>query len=184
MQDDLRFEISVRINPKLLFLIRVSVSPRQAKKCLRINANCADLDHPAHAQSIIRAFALHSYILQYLMILFADRECPDAHAQSDLGLRCQHRFQKHVFAWRSPIYCIPIRSFCACANYHPGLCSPFVHSVVSSVAASGQRRPRSDCASAQSDLGLRCPHRFQKHVFFCKGRPNLLYFRSSSCSNN
>ena len=26
-------------------------------------AKCADLDHSAHAQRIIRAFALHSYIL-------------------------------------------------------------------------------------------------------------------------
>ena len=34
--------------------------------------------------------------------------------------------------------------------------------------------PRSDCASAQSDLGLRCPHMprrhiFTQHYFFCVG---------------
>ena len=50
------------------------------------------------------------------------------------------------------------RSSCACAKYHLGLCSPFIISLVSSDYVSGQRRPWSDCASAQSDLGLRCPH--------------------------
>ena len=34
----------------------------------------------------------------------------------------------------------------------PDICSPLNTSVY------GQRRPRSDCADAQSDLGLRCPH--------------------------
>ena len=63
--------------------------PRPAKMCLR---TCADSDHPAHAQSIIRA------------------------------------------------------------------CAPFIHSVVSNDSVSGQWRPWSDCASAQSDQGLHCPH--------------------------
>ena len=42
--------------------------------------------------NIIRAFALHSYILTYRMILLADTEGPDqcADAQADLGLRCSH----------------------------------------------------------------------------------------------
>ena len=31
-------------------------------------------------------------------------------------------------------------------------------SVISSYSVSGQRRPRSDCADAQANLGLRCPH--------------------------
>ena len=39
------------------------IRPRQAKMFLRIWAKCADSDHLAHAQSIIRAFAPHSYIL-------------------------------------------------------------------------------------------------------------------------
>ena len=37
---------------------------RQAKKCLWTCAKCAESDHPAHAQNIIRAFAIHSYILK------------------------------------------------------------------------------------------------------------------------
>ena len=37
----------------------------------------ADLEHLAHAQSIMRAFALRSYILQYPRILLADIEGPD-----------------------------------------------------------------------------------------------------------
>ena len=50
------------------------------------------------------------------------------------------------------------RSSFACAKYHPSLCSPFIHSVVSDDFVSGQWRPWSDCADAQADLGLRCPH--------------------------
>ena len=50
------------------------------------------------------------------------------------------------------------RSSCACAKYQPGLCSPFIHSIVSNVSVSGQWRHWSDCADAQADLGLRCPH--------------------------
>ena len=38
------------------------IRPRQVKKCLRTRAKYADSDHPACAQSIIRAFVLHSYI--------------------------------------------------------------------------------------------------------------------------
>ena len=47
---------------------------------------------------------------------------------------------------------------CLCAKYHPGLCSPSIQSVVSNNSVIGQWRPWSDCADAQSDLGLRCPH--------------------------
>ena len=50
------------------------------------------------------------------------------------------------------------RSSCACAKYHPGLHSLIIHSVVSSDSVSGLWRPWTDCANAQADLGLRCPH--------------------------
>ena len=50
------------------------------------------------------------------------------------------------------------RSSCTCAKYHQGLCSPFVHSVVSKESASRQGRPWSNCADEQADLGLRCLH--------------------------
>ena len=48
------------------------------------------------------------------------------------------------------------RSFCACAKYHPGLCSPFIPGtyIISTDFVSGQWRPWSDCADAQADLGL------------------------------
>ena len=38
--------------------------PCQAKKCLRTCPKCADTAHCMDAQSIVRAFVLHSYILQ------------------------------------------------------------------------------------------------------------------------
>ena len=46
----------------------------------------------------------------------------------------------------------------ACAKSHWGSCSPLIPSTVSNNSVSGKRRPWSDCASAQSDQGLRCPH--------------------------
>ena len=61
----------------------------QTKTYLR---KCANLDHSAHAQSIIRARVLHSYILQYPTMLLAVSEGPDQTARTrvDLGLRCPH----------------------------------------------------------------------------------------------
>ena len=50
------------------------------------------------------------------------------------------------------------RSSCACAKYQPGLWSPLINSSISNDSLSGQWRPRSACAYAQADLGLRCPH--------------------------
>ena len=35
---------------------------------------------------------------------------------------------------------------------------PLKYSMLSNDSVCGQRRPISDCADAQSDLGLRCPH--------------------------
>ena len=35
---------------------------------------------------------------------------------------------------------------CACAKYHPGLCSPLIHFVVSNDSVRGQWMPWSDCA--------------------------------------
>ena len=43
-------------------------------------------------------------------------------------------------------------SSCACVMYHSGLCNRDMH------FGSEKGRPWSDCADAQADLGLRCPH--------------------------
>ena len=51
-----------------------------------------------------------------------------------------------------------IQNICACAKYHSGLCSPFIHFVVANYSVSEQWRSWSDCAHAQADLGLRYPH--------------------------
>ena len=62
---------------KRLWCITVLNGLHQTKKCLRTCTKYADSDHHTHVQSIIRAFALHSYIQQYPMILLADSECLD-----------------------------------------------------------------------------------------------------------
>ena len=49
---------------------------------------------------------------------------------------------------------------------HPVICYPLIHSVVSNDSVSGQRRPWSDCADAQADLGFRCPHMPDMFFFF------------------
>ena len=51
-------------------------------------------------------------------------------------------------------------SSCAYAMPNQVHCSALIqiHSIVSYDSVSGQRRPRSDCADAQADLGLRCSH--------------------------
>ena len=51
-----------------------------------------------------------------------------------------------------------LTSSCACARSRTGICSPLMHSIESNDSVSGLRRPWSDCADAQSDLGFRCPH--------------------------
>ena len=53
--------------------------PRHARKSALKHAQnvLADSDHVANVQSVIRAFALHLYILRYPMILLADSKGPD-----------------------------------------------------------------------------------------------------------
>ena len=54
----------IRIHDRYFSHKHGSNGSRQAKKCLRACVICADSGHPAHAQSIIRSLARHSYILQ------------------------------------------------------------------------------------------------------------------------
>ena len=46
----------------------------------------------------------------------------------------------------------------SCAMFHPGLCCPLIRFVVYNDSVNGQCAVWSDCADAQFDLGLRCPH--------------------------
>ena len=104
-------------------LFRFWLGSLKRKSALRACAICGYSYHPAHAQSLIRAFALHWIFLQYLMILFADSEGPDqtAHPRSlinafavptwpestsSLG-RAQMLNQwpyKSVFEWNRPVW--------------------------------------------------------------------------------
>ena len=56
------------------------------------------------------------------------------------------------------------RSSFAYAKYHPCLCSPFIHLVVSNYSVSGQGRPGSECTVTQADLGHCCSH-MREHLF-------------------
>ena len=68
----------------------------------------------------------------------------------EVGAHHMGRAKRKKSAWS-------LRS-CACAKCHPGLCSPFIHSVVSNDSVSGQRTSFSDRAGTQADQGLRCPY--------------------------
>ena len=58
-----------------------------------------------------------------------------------------------------------LRSSCACKNYYPGLCSPFIQSVVSNDSFSGQLRPWSACADAQGGTGPSLSAYARKQIF-------------------
>ena len=61
------------------------------------------------------------------------------------------------WAWKR-FYNLGARSSCAWTEYYLGLCSAFIHSVVSIDSVCWQWRPWSDCMDAQADLGLNCSH--------------------------
>ena len=63
------------------------------------------------------------------------------------------------------------------AKSHPQLCSPFIHSVLSNDSVSGQQMPRSDCALAQSDLGICCRHMLENTFLY--GVAHMIYMYDS-----
>ena len=72
----------------------------------------------------------------------------------------------------------------ACAKYHPILCSPFIHSVVSNDSVSELCRPWSDCSDVQADRGLCCPHmsedRFLHGVAHLMVKHDKIYLMTAS----
>ena len=65
----------------------------------------------------------------------------------------------------SGLYRTRVKIYPGHAQSHPGICSPLIHSVVSNDSVSGQQRHTSDCACAQSDVGLRYPLHVPKACF-------------------
>ena len=78
----------------------------------------------------------------------------------DGGLCCVCLYEPHQVkgCFRACAKCTYSDSIHACAKSNLGICSQLIHSIVANNSASGQGRPWSDCADAQADLGLRCPH--------------------------
>ena len=70
---------------------------------------------------------------------------------------------------RACVKCRDSNSSHACAKSHPG--SPFIHSTLSKYSVFGQRRPWSDCAKVQANLGLSCP--LMPETRFRMARPML-----------
>ena len=80
---------------------------------------CADSDHPAHAQSIIRALlSVHTFCsIQYLCkrIVKAGSACADA--QADLGLRCPHMPKDTFSQGAAQIRVAPFKKILLCHIY-------------------------------------------------------------------
>ena len=94
---------------------------------------------------------------------------------ADLGVCCSHKGDMLTFPCSFAILALhkgrvkrktssimrKMRRFkpsCTSAEYHSGLCSPFIHSIVFNDSVSREWMPWSDCANAQADLGLLCQH--------------------------
>ena len=80
------------------------------QKCLQTCAKCLDSDHLAHVQSIMQAFALHSYILKHPMILLADSEGSDENVQNcrliwaftaHISRKTRFHMAQHIVSWRN-----------------------------------------------------------------------------------
>ena len=109
-----------------IHIIRISHGPCQAKTCPRACADCAHSHPPAHAQSLLRAFALRWTIVSNDSICGQRRRWSDcADAQADLGLRCPHMpedtahmsacftlriFVRNLFGSKSA-FCLSLRTF-------------------------------------------------------------------------
>ena len=69
----------------------------------------------------------------------------------------------------------------ACVKSHPGICYSFLRYIDSNDSVSGQWRSWSDCADAQADLGLPCPH-MPEDAFYLREHPNqLVCFMNKRC---
>ena len=86
--------------------------PRQAKMCFRACANCAAIHHPAHAQSVIRTFALHWNILAVCGQWRSWSDCAFRTAKALIklyectvwsGPSLSAHARRQVFAWRDPV---------------------------------------------------------------------------------
>ena len=128
-------------------------------KWRRTCAKYADSGHPAHVQSNIRAFALHLYILQYQMIMLADRDGPD---QTVRMRRLIWAFAVHIcpkthFSIARPLKCRTqqLSSALSSAGYFKTYCCK-------------QCGPRSDCSSRSSLIWVHTVYLYAKESMFEK----------------
>ena len=123
---------------------RISLDPDQA----------ASKRYICYLSIIIYSNAGLSKSSVWLKELIRTRMTPnDGYADKTIGLRCVKR-RLHG-RWEQEK--IQIRQKAQSAK---GLCFTSIYSIVSKVTAGRQRRPWSDCAEAQADLGIRYPHMY------------------------
>ena len=75
-----------------------------------------------------------------------------------------YNFGIHLWPVLYPKPCYNEQCYKEVVVYHQGLCSPFIHSVISNYSVRGQWRPWSACKDAEADLGLGCPN-MPKDIF-------------------
>ena len=80
--------------------------------------------------------------------------------------------------------CTDSDSFRTFAKSGPSICSPLIQSIAPNDSLSGQRRPWSDCADAQSDLGLRCPRMLEDTFPYGAAHIQYVEIKLASTSEN
>ena len=77
-----------------------------------------------------------------------------------ISLERENRPRQAKECLRTCVKCVDLQHPAHTQKPHPGICYLLKHSVLLNDSDSGQWRPWSDCANAQADLGLLCPHMF------------------------
>ena len=134
------------------------------KTCISILANSADLHQPADPSSLVRTSALQTYYCesyQTWLTYISTSDCPTERAcflvgglvlQRDNGRK---RSENNLYeTLREKTYLL------TCI----------------------QRRLKSDCASVQSDLSLRCPHEETLRLWRSNLRPRKILIRLRECA--
>ena len=134
--------------------------PRQAKTC----AKSMDSHHPAHVALRKHAYSNILKILPPKKWKFSDKKFWGGSNEYPHFMFLSRNKKNNVYPCKPQFYYIKVgfkgvKIIKACFHDSKlGICSPLKHSSLSNDSVWVQRRPWSECANVQVDLGYRCPH--------------------------
>ena len=133
----------------LEFCLQWSIGQVKWKKCLWKYSECEDSDHPVHAQSIIKAFALHGCTgwSRPSLSAYAPRHVFPWHGPNTVSIltHCIQTRLSHTTYWKSPISILGMSCYEICI---------FLEKMAKPFANRGD--PDQTPHSAASDVGLHC----------------------------